>query len=290
MRLTVFDIGGSSVKHALWADETLQEQSTFPTPETWEDMKTELLKVLEKHRTLGLVEGVAISAPGAVDDKKGIIGGCSAVPYIHNFLIHNELATLFELPVSLENDANCAALAEIFKGAAKDVDSALFIVIGSGIGGAIIQNRKLHKGRNLFGGEFGFMLLNDTQTLSDLGSPVQAAKRYREEMNLDAADGPFLFNEADRGEPVAMKYVESLIDSLARGIYNLSTSFNPDLVIIGGGISNRTDIVERITDKTKYYLNRHRAGDLELNIVPCAFRSEANLVGAVVNFIENRGN
>ena len=119
-------------------------------------MKTEFLKVLEKHKILGLVDGVAISAPGAVDDKKGIIGGCSAVPYIHDFFIQKELETLFELPVSLENDVNCAALAEVFKGAAKDVDHALFIVIGTGIGGAIIQNRKLHKGRNLFGGEFGF--------------------------------------------------------------------------------------------------------------------------------------
>ncbi|MGB4590102.1 MAG: ROK family protein [Clostridiaceae bacterium] len=288
MRLTVFDIGGSSVKHALWVDETLQEQSSFPTPETWEDMKTELLIVLKKHRSLGLVDGVAISAPGAVDAKNGIIGGCSAVPYIHNIFIQKELETLFNLPVDLENDANCAALAELFKGAAKDVDHALFLVIGSGIGGAIIQNRKLHKGRNLFGGEFGFMLLNDTQTLSDLGSPVEAAKRYRKEMNLDLVDGTFLFKEADRGEPVAVKHVENLIDSLARGIYNLSTSFNPDLVIIGGGISNRTDIVERITEKTKYYLNKYRAGDLELNIVSCAFRSEANLVGAVVNFLENR--
>lgn len=288
MRLTVFDIGGSSVKHALWADETLQEQGSFPTPQTWEEMKTGFLNVLEKNRTLGLVEGVAISAPGAVDDKNGIIGGCSAVPYIHDFLIQKELETLFDLPVSLENDANCAALAEVFKGAAKDVDHALFLVIGSGIGGAIIQNRKLHKGRNLFGGEFGFILINETQTLSDLGSPVQAAKRYREEMNLSEADGTFLFKEADRGEPVAMKHVESLIDSLARGIFNLSVSFNPDLVIIGGGLSNRADIVERITEKSKFYLNRHKAGDLDLNIVPCAFRSEANLVGAVVNFMENR--
>lgn len=290
MRLTVFDIGGSSVKHALWADETLQEKSSFPLPKTWEEMKVELLIALEKHKTLGLVDGVAISAPGAVDDKKGIINGCSAVPYIHDFLIREELENLFQLPVSLENDANCAALAEVFKGVAKDVDNALFIVIGTGIGGAIIQNRKLHKGRNLFGGEFGFILINETQTLSNLGSPVEAAKRYRKEMNLIEGDGTFLFKEADRGEPVAIKHVESLIDSLARGIYNLSVSFNPDLVIIGGGISNRTDIVERINEKTTYYLNRHGAGDLELNIVPCAFRSEANLVGAVVHFMENRNN
>lgn len=286
MRLTVFDIGGSSVKHALWAEDHLELQSAFFTPGTWEEMKEEMQKVERSHRSLGELHGVAMSCPGAVNAKTGIIGGLSAVPYIHDFPIRKELQELFSLPVSMENDANCAALAELHQGAAKDADHALFLVIGSGIGGTVIQSRKLHRGKDLFGGEFGYMLLDDTHTLSDLGSPVKAAERYRKEMNLQKADGTLLFSEADRGEPVAVKHVEGLIDALARGIYNLSVAFNPDLVIIGGGISNREDIVERITLKVNLNLKQRGAGDLTVSIVPCAFRSEANLIGAVVNFTE----
>lgn len=286
MRLTVFDIGGSSVKHALWAEDHIEMQSAFPTPGTWEEMKEEMIKVLRHHRSLDELHGVAMSCPGAVNAETGVIGGLSSVPYIHDFPIRKELEELFLIPVTMENDANCAALAELHQGAAKDADHALFLVIGSGIGGTVIQSRKLHRGKDLFGGEFGYMLLDDTRTLSDLGSPVKAAERYRKEMKLDKADGTLLFKEADRGEPVAVRYVESLIDALARGIYNLSVAFNPDIVIIGGGLSNREDIVDRITVKVKLYLNRQGAGDLEVSIVPCAFRSEANLLGAVVNFTE----
>ena len=91
---------------------------------------------------------------------------------------------LFGVPVSVENDANCAALAEVWLGAARDVQNALFIVIGSGIGGAVIVNRQLFKGKNLFGGEFGYMLLDAENTLSRLGSPVQVAERYGKAMEM----------------------------------------------------------------------------------------------------------
>lgn len=286
MRLTVFDIGGSSVKHALWAEDHIEMKGAFPTPETWEEMKVEMKKVERCHNSLGKQHGIAMSCPGAVNQEMGIIGGLSAVPYIHDFPIKKELEALFSLPVSMENDANCAALAELHQGAAKDADHALFLVIGSGIGGTVIQGRKLHRGKNLFGGEFGYMLLDDTHTLSDLGSPVKAAERYRLEMNLEKADGTLLFSEADKGEPVAVKHVESLVDALARGIFNLSVAFNPDLVVIGGGLSNREDLVHRITLKVDHYLHRQGAFGLKVSIVPCTFRSEANLLGAVVNFIE----
>jgi len=286
MRLTVFDIGGSSVKHALWVEDHIELQNSFTTPGTWEEMKEEMLRIERSHKSLGKLHGIAMSCPGAVNAQTGVIGGLSSVPYIHDFPIRKELEELFSLPVSMENDANCAALAELHQGAAKDVDHALFLVIGSGIGGTVIQSRKLHRGKDLFGGEFGYMMLDDTHTLSDLGSPVKAAERYRKEMKLDKADGTLLFSEADRGEPVAVKHVERLIDALARGIYNLSVAFNPDLVIIGGGISNREDIVDRISLKVNLNLKQRGAGDLTVSIVPCAFRSEANLLGAVVNFTE----
>ena len=290
MRLTVFDIGGSSVKHALWNGDHLEGKSTFPTPKTWEAMKAEMENVKESHGQGGDIEGIALSCPGAVNRKTGIIGGLSAVSYIHDFPIRKELEELFHLPVSMENDANCAALAELHEGAAKDVDHALFLIIGSGIGGAVIQDRKLHKGRNLFSGEFGYMLMDETHTLSDLGSPVKEAERYRIEMGLDAADGTLLFSEADRGEPTAMKHVESMMDALARGIYNLSVAFNPDLVILGGGISEREDLIECISGKVVQHLKDRGAEALDVSIVPCTFRNDANLFGAVLNFLQQDQN
>ena len=291
MSIVVFDIGGSAVKFGLWQGDALTGKGSFGTPKTWNAMKAEMKSVFDGFAAAGSIEGVAISSPGAVDSDTGIIGGISAVPYIHHFPIKVEWETLFGNPVSVENDANCAALAEVWLGAAKDVQHALFIVIGSGIGGAVILNRQLFKGKNLFGGEFGYMLLDGENTLSGLGSPVQVAERYGKAMGLPdgVADGKYLFEKAEEGEPVAVVYVDGMIDALARGIYNLSVSFNPDRVIIGGGISVREDLIARIRERTAYHLNAHGAEGVEPDIQVCAFRNDANLIGAVAHFRETEG-
>lgn len=285
MSIVVFDIGGSAVKYGLWKNSDLSNKASFTTPKSWNDMKEEMLSIYQTFNESYSIEGVAISAPGAVDAIEGIISGISAVPYLHYFPIKKEWEDLFGVPVSMENDANCAALAELWLGAAKDSQNALFIVIGSGIGGSVIINRKLFKGKDLFGGEFGYMLLDGQHTLSELGSPVHTAELYSKELGLDTVvDGKFLFQEADRGEPVAMEYVEGLIDALALGIYNLSISFNPDMVVIGGGLSTRKDLIQRLNKRTAFYLERQKAEDLELVVEVCQFNNDANLIGAVAHF------
>ena len=287
MSLLVIDIGGSSVKYGYYGQDGLADTGSFITPDSYAVMKSELSDIfmrMKKHKDL---EGVAISAPGAVESTLGIIGGLSAVPYIHNFDIKKDLEDLFGVPVSLENDANCAALAELYEGAAKESENILFMVIGSGIGGALILNRKLHKGRNLFGGEFGYMMIQGEDTLSKLGSPVQMAERYSIERE-ELTEGSEVFRRADAGEELAKKHVENLLDSLSRGIFNLSVAFNPDLVIIGGGLSKREDLIPRLQEKVELYIKERGAEGLEVNLVPCAFRSDANLIGAAIHFRESR--
>ena len=291
MSIVVFDIGGSAVKFGLWKEAALAGKGSFGTPKTWNAMKDEMKSVFDGFAKTDSVEGVAISSPGTVDSVAGIIGGISAVPYIHRFPIKAEWENLFGVPVSVENDANCAALAEVWLGAAKDVQHALFIVIGSGIGGAVIVNRQLFKGKNLFGGEFGYMLLDGENTLSRLGSPVQVAEHYGKAMKMPdgVVDGKYLFEKAQEGEPMAVEFVEDMIDALARGIYNLSVSFNPDRVIIGGGVSVREDLIARIGERTAYHLNAHGAEAVDPDIQVCAFRNDANLIGAVAHFRETIG-
>lgn len=291
MSIVVFDIGGSAVKFGLWQEDALSGKGSFETPKTWNELKAEMKSVFDGFAAADSVAGVAISSPGAVDSGAGIIGGISAVPYIHRFPIRTEWEMLFGVPVSVENDANCAALAEVWLGAAKDVQHALFIVIGSGIGGAVIVNRQLFKGKNLFGGEFGYMLLDGENTLSRLGSPVQVAERYGRAMAMPdgVVDGKYLFKKAEEGEPVAAAYVDGMIDALARGIYNLSVSFNPERVIIGGGVSVREDLIARIRERTAYHLNAHGAEAVDPDIQVCIFRNDANLIGAVAHFRQTAG-
>lgn len=287
MNLFAVDIGGSSIKYGLYGEDGLRHKGSFKTPETYQLMKEELFRVLTEMKKETEISGAAFSAPGTVDSERGYIGGLSAVSYIHHFNIREDLENFLGVPVTIENDANCAALAELYEGAAQDVNDVLFMVIGSGIGGAVIIDRKLYKGRNLFGGEFGYMLLAENDSLSSLGSPVQMARRYSEETG-ELVEGSEVFLRAEEGDPIAIKHAESLIDGLARGIFNLSCTFNPDRFVIGGGISRREDLIPRLLERTKWYLAGKGAEGLEVNLVPCAFRSDANLIGAAIHFRESR--
>lgn len=284
MMLLAVDIGGTAVKYGIWDQETLQNTNSFITPATWEEMKENLYEIFCSFEN---IEGVAISSPGAVDVRRGMIGGISAVPYIHHFPIVEELTTLFGVPVSIENDANCAALAEIHFGSAKDVDNAAFFIIGSGIGGALCFNRQLVKGTNLFGGEFGYLLIDRDQTLSKLASPVAVAKEYASKHNLsEEFSGKELFALADSGDMFAQEAVEGLYNALAKGIHNICVTANPEIVVIGGGISSREEILLPIKTKVEEYLTLTEATDVRVDIKFCHYRQDANLIGAVANYLQ----
>lgn len=284
MTLLAIDIGGTAVKYGVWENKGLKDTNSFKTPDTWEEMKVSLKELFDSFKH---IEGVAVSSPGAVDSEKGIIGGISAISYIHHFPIVEELKELFGVPVSIENDANCAALAEIHYGSAKEVQNAAFFIIGSGIGGAISINRQLVKGPNLFGGEFGYLLIDGDKTLSTLASPVVVARDYAVEHGLsEDFSGKDLFTLADSGDVTAQAAVDSLYSALARGIFTICVTMNPEMIVIGGGISSREEILAPVQQKLREILEETGADDVTVDIRFCQYRQDANLIGAVANYLK----
>lgn len=279
-KILVFDLGGSTIKYGTWEKEILLEQGEIKTPSTWQAMKDTLLFI--KKNLGNNFDGVAISCPGAVSVKEGVIHGSSAIPYIHEIPIKDELTKLMHLPLSIQNDANCAALAEVWKGNAQKENSAVFMIIGTGIGGAFVYNKQLVTGRHLFGGEFGWMLISKKETLSEVGSPVRMAENFtREKADGRIYTGKDVLNLYDERDPQAIIFVENMLDSLAYGLYNLCISFDADCYLIGGGISARKDIINQLREKTNLLLKRHGANDISPNIRACKFLNGANLLGAV---------
>jgi predicted NBD/HSP70 family sugar kinase len=286
MSLMVFDIGGSSVKYGVWANDEIIDKSSFVTPGTWVEMKSDLLRVKQEFAEKYDIQGVAISSPGAVNQKTGVIEGASAVPYIHHFPIFKELQELFGSPIAVENDANCAGLAEVWQGAAKGLKDVIFVVVGSGIGGAMIVNGKIHHGKHLFGGEFGFMLLTDEGTFSTLATPVHMARRYAARKNLleNEVSGKEVFDLAEQGDTVASEEVAKFYRYLAQGIYNLQYSFDPEKIIIGGGVSSMPDLLPNLEAKLQEIIDQVKIAPLFPEIELCHFKNDANLLGAVYNF------
>lgn len=137
MGILALDFGGTSIKYGLWKEELI-EQGVTPLPKTWEEALKAIEKILERYRNDGyLIDGIATSVPGAVSQEEDKIYGLTAIDYIHHRSFTQELSDYFQLPVTMENDANCAALSEIWKGHADDAQSILYFVFGTGVGGAI---------------------------------------------------------------------------------------------------------------------------------------------------------
>lgn len=282
-KLIAIDIGGTSIKFSLWDGETLGPVQSRPTPANIDDFYAVLKDGADAVRGDAEVEGVAISSPGSVNQATGVIEGASAIPYIHNFEIQPRLVDLFGLPVTLENDANCAALAELAAGAGVGHHSLLFLVIGTGVGGAVVVNDRIWHGAHLYGGEFGYMLMRPEGTLSEIVSPVNLANRYNAATG-DHIDGKTLFERAEARDPQAMRLVADAEAVLGKAIFNLQYAFDPERILIGGAISENAKFLDGVRAAVDAVKARVGIGDITPEILPCEYLGEANLRGAVVNF------
>jgi len=296
MNLLAFDFGGTSVKYTLWQDDKLLTVSSFPTPRTWYETKENLLAIKKDYETKYQLSGAAFSFPGCIDHESGEILGNSAIKYIHHFPIRKELSDLLQLPVAMENDANCAALAEVWSGVAKGAKNVLFVVVGTGVGGAIVIDGQVHSGAHLYGGEFGFMYLDyegkpRQQSLSDLGTAVCMANRYCDSINMPqkAHSGEEVFELAKQGDENAVREVEIFYKYLSIGLFNLQLSFDPEVIVIGGGISASAEIVVELEGRVNGLLDNVGVKDFRVRLLPCLYKNDANLIGAVKNFYDRVG-
>lgn len=290
----VFDVGGSTIKYSLMdASCNFLKKSFLPTPKDGIDSFIDAIhSVVKEFQKSHILHGISLSMPGAVDVETGFIKGFTAIPYIHGPNIKELIHERTNLPVELENDANCAGLAEGWIGAAKDVRDYICIVIGTGIGGALVLDKKVRRGSNLFGGEFGYMILEDYlnqpigETWSSLaatwGLVMQVAKRK----NLDpyTLNGLDVFEMADAGDLEVQDEIDKFIKRLAVGIYNLQYIIDPEKILIGGAISKREGFIDQINEKLKVMKPSEEC--INIQIYPCQFGNDSNLIGALCHFLQ----
>lgn len=257
MAILAFDVGGSSVKYAVvQEDGTVEDKGSFKTPSDLE----------------GFYEGLRQTKAKL---KKG----------------HAFSGAAFSMPVAMENDANCAALGETWIGIAKDCKDVAFFVIGSGVGGAIVKDGRVHHGAHLHGGEFGYMVGDDGATiLSTAGSTENIARLCERLKGLPdhSLDGRKVFALAGEGDAEAAKAVKQMIESLARAIYNIQYSYDPECFVIGGGISAREDFVPAIQEAIDAILERVKVARIRPDVRTAEFGNDANLIGAVRHFLQTK--
>ncbi|MCI6751510.1 MAG: ROK family protein [Selenomonas bovis] len=285
MAILSFDIGGSSVKYAV-IEKTgkILAKGKKTTPQEKEEFFRLIENVAASYRRAYTIEGAGFSFPGAVDDVSGVIGGSSALPYIHDFPIRQELERRLSLSAALENDANCAALGESWLGVGKEHEDLVFLVIGTGIGGAVVKGKRIHHGKHLHGGEFGYMVSDAShRILSETGSTRVLAERVADAKGLsrEEMDGRKAFALADAGDADALQAVSAMYEALAMAIYNLQYAIDPEIFVLGGAVSERPGFAEEIGKRVDVILKDVGVARIRPIIRPAQFGNDANLLGAV---------
>ncbi|MGL5917276.1 MAG: ROK family protein, partial [Culicoidibacterales bacterium] len=257
---------------------------SLPIAADFPGFMTELENYLDEVTKKYAIKGIAISAPGAVDVETGIVGGSSAIPYIHGPNFKEILTTKYDVPVSIDNDANCAALGEVYFGENKTIRDLAFVVCGTGIGGAIIKDRKVHRGTNLHGGEFGYMIMQyneDIATWSKVGSTKILVDKAQAYYNDPTIDGKTVFERAQAGDEMCSKFIDEFYTIMAVGVMNIQYMYDPEYVLVSGAISDQKDFITKINEKLEGIMERNTDRKIFPKVMKCTYEKDANLYGAL---------
>lgn len=284
MAIGLIDIGGTSIKFGRWANETLETLDSIETPADWPGLLAAFDAQVATFKALGALTGIGISSAGVVDVNTGVITGAGAADYAHDMPLIKLLGDRYGVPVAIENDANCAALGEAAHGAARGIDDVVLLVIGTGVGGAVIINGQIHHGVHLLGGEFGYMLNDDQQIVSQAGTAVNMAAAYSRATGTTGIDGKTLFARAAAGDAVAAKYVAQMCHTLAKTIFNLQYSIDPTCFVLGGGVSSNPALLPQVQAALQQVFDTVGIAPVMPDVRLAQFRNAANLIGAAVNW------
>lgn len=294
------DIGGTIARMGL-VDKTGQIHARYEKSVDFDHYKTPLLKiVLEGARefiqeTGAEIEGIGISAAGMIDDRLGVVLGINGrIPLYEGSPLKDAFEAEFHVPTAVLNDANAAALGECFAGRAKGVDNVLLITLRTGVGCGIIINKRVFGGARGMAGEIGHF------TLYQDGKPCPCGKRgcfetyasttaliqeAEEKTGETFSGGKEIFDRAAAGDEALLAVLDHWTDDIAAGLSGLIHIFNPDVVLIAGGVCEQEELlIKPLRRKTHdITMRRFREG---LTIDRAILGNDAGLIGAAKFFMD----
>ena len=280
------DIGGTAIKYGVVQSGEIPEiirTDSCKTPENGTKILQKVFDIIEAlKRNCGQTEAVCISSAGIVNSEEGCIleANDDLIPGYTGTKIADRVKEKFGTPCFVENDVNCAAMAEYYAGAAKGYHSMLMLTIGTGIGGAFIAGGKLLKGHTYSACEVGYMNMEEG-TFEEIAatSALVARTAKRLHKTADAISGKWIFEQAQDGNEVCIEEIDRMCDILAKGISNICYVLNPEIVLLGGGISAQTDWLKpRIEMGMEKYLIPVIRKKTKLDFAK--FKNQAGMIGA----------
>ncbi|UCZ52800.1 ROK family protein [Bacillus shivajii] len=289
------DIGGTKTAIGIVGREgEVKTKKLIPTdqsipPLTMVKRIVENIKELLEENALSKEEviGVGIGAPGPLDAKNGQMACPPNLPNWVNVPVVKEVSTALQLPVVLENDASAAALAEKWLGAGQGTDNFIYITVSTGIGAGIVADGKLFTGTYGNAGEIGHMVVDPSYGICHCGqkgcfefiASGTAISRLGSEAvgkTLSTKDVFALYNDR---HPEITEIVDDVFVRIGMGCVSLINIFEPEKIIIGGGVSNVGDpLINAVGD----YVSKRALspGGRKTEIVRSGFHGDTGLIGA----------
>ncbi|MBO9600006.1 MAG: ROK family protein [Cohnella sp.] len=288
-RYIALDIGGTEIKYALLdesaevlvhdREKTPQGNANLRIPVQASDIISRLLKDYDD------VHGVGISTAGVVDPDSGeIVFAGGTIPEYKGANLKAMVREQFALQACVTNDVNAAASGERWKGASRNCDSFYCITLGTGIGGAYYAHGKPVLGRHYRAGELGHSLFDKQSgtTYEQRASMSALLRRAKHELEGFTGDGRELFSEARNGNVACIELIDSWSDEIARGLAQVILVADPDLIVIGGGVSEQGEyLLSRIERRVMDHLP---AGFAATPMRMAELGNRAALYGAVLPF------
>ena len=283
MRIAALDIGGTAIKYGLWDGASITGAGEIPSQVS---TAQQLIALIEQAVcTLQPVDAIGISTRGQVNGCGEILFDNGPVADYTGTPLKAILQERFGVPVAVENDVNAAAWGEACLGAGKDAEDFLCLTYGTGIGGAIILNSKLYRGSNWSAGEFGSMQLF-SQKPANAGAEGAYYESFASASALVAAVNAVL-PEITSGRqicdnlehPLLAPIVDQWIRNVSYGLSSLIHIFNPNLIVLGGGILQNDTLFQRIDTCTRSLL---MPGFECVKLAQARLGNQAGMIGAAM--------
>lgn len=325
MKCLTVDFGGTMTKFCLMDENAeISHKDEQPSPLVGIDAFVAFLKKLYEENK-DQIEGVAISMPGMIDIKTGLLKGGGAFMDLWGKNLYDLIRSVIPVPFSVENDGKCGALAEVWKGNLQDVNDGVVLIIGTGDAGGIIKDRKIHRGFHNTAGEVSYLMCRPGEygtqnmmcvhaAMMGLTAEAAAAKGYgrstlesgllrRSDANrfLSAdvkdggsgpaekivVDGRLVFKWLEEGDPAIVEIYRKFIQHIGMMLFNLQVVYDPEKIAVGGGISREARLIPDIqAELDRIQQPLIQAGAPAVTLVPCKYLGDANMVGAMFNYMQ----
>ncbi len=271
LRLGV-DLGGTKTE-VIALDQEGRELDRLRRPSPREDYAATIRAVAEAVRAveerLGTSGTVGVGIPGTLSRATGLIKNANST-WLIGHPLDRDLSDALERPVRVQNDANCFAISEAVDGAAKGAEIVFGVIMGTGVGGGFVVNRQIIDGPMGITGEWGHIPLpwmsaeeapgpacycGRSGCLETFLSGPGMTKRFNEtHPQAPQPDPRQIADAADRGDPAASRYVELYCDRVARGLACVINLLDPEVIVLGGGLSNWSRLYDSVPDLLQRYV------------------------------------